>query len=227
MHAMMHVDVVRSLMSALMLDDSCHERINVIWKLSLVCKSTAQVMSDPFFVANVWVPWITPYRVLLNIPHMDMHHMLIAVKAHATHAGLLTTAFIELVGRFRVNGYYNSLHAADVPGGFMVQVVSRVMAKHPTSPVVLHLACMVLAYYCDTKHVLYTEIAQSGVLPLAVEAEYKYCADAVGSYPGFQTLLKAVQHNADTQRHVVRARAGRLPPPYAMYTHCHIENHFH
>ena len=60
----------------------------------------------------------------------------------------------------------------------------------------------------------------SGILALAVEAEYTYCADAVGPFTGFSTLLKSVQYHAETQIHVVKARAGRPPPAYVGYEAC-------
>lgn len=212
-------DILRCTLELLILDESCHESVAVLRNLSRVCKATAAVMHDPLFVAHVCVPWLTPYRVLLRIPQMDTNQILRAIDAHATHAGLLTTAFVALVAQFCTRGYYDALCMSDAcPCDLMVPVIVKAMTAHPASPVVLHLACMVIAYYCGTKHVSCTEVVASGVLVLAVEAEYKYCADAVGPYTGFQTLLKSLHNNTEVREHVVRARAGRQPPAHARYT---------
>ena len=211
-------DALRCVLDSLMLDESCHKSLKVLRNLSGVCRATAAVMHDPSFVARVGVPWLAPFRVLLRVPKMDINAILRAIDAHTTHAGLLATGFIALVARFSTRGYYNSLCVSGAgPRDFMVPVVVKAMAAHPASPVVLHLACWVLAYYCGTQHASCAEVVASGVLVLAVEAEYKYCADAVGPYPGFQTLLKSLHNNAEVRGHVVRARAGRRPPAHARY----------
>ena len=213
--AWQHADVVWCVAGMLMLEDSSHETVSRIWTMSLVCRGISVVLRDAMFVANVRKPWLAPYCLVLRVPRMrSMHRILEAMDAHRSHAGLLTTGCIALVALFRTDGYYMpDVYARD----FMVRVVANAMAAHPASPVVLHLACLVLAWYCGTDHTLYTEVVAAGVLTLAVEAEYKYCARAIGSFPGFHTLLKSVQYHADTQTHVVKARAGRPPPAYVGY----------
>lgn len=210
-------DVVWCIAAMLMLDDACYESAALFQRMLLVCKSVTVVLRDPFFVATVYLPWLKPYHVLLCVPYMPMHRILEAVDAHTAHSGLLVTAFIALVELFQHSGYHMpDAYACD----FVVRVLADAMAAHPTSPVVLHLACLVLAWHCTANERLYAQVAASGVLALAVEAEYKYCAMETGSYPGFQTLLKSVQYHTDTQIHVARARAGRLPPAYVGYHVC-------
>ena len=209
--AWQHADVVWCVAGMLMLEDSSHETVSLILTMSLVCRDFSVVLRD------AREPWLAPYRLLLRVPRMRMHHVLEAIDAHSSHAGLLTTGCIALVALFRADGYFMpDVYARD----FMVRVVAKAMAVHPASPVVLHLSCLVVAWYCRTDHVLYPDVVASGILALAVEAEYTYCADAVGPFTGFSTLLKSVQYHAETQIHVVKARAGRPPPAYVGYEAC-------